>query len=164
VIRCNVALKKIPAYPVLALRRSSLIYFAEGKLWAELGELMEQEHIRPPLNALNFAVYYDTEYKECDVDVEVCAVLPEPGPYRNLKLFRETEEVETMACFMVYGPFEKIGPAFLSFAQWLTEHEEYKMAGQNRQIVHRGPWNEKDPEKYLTEIQIPVETSGDDFH
>jgi DNA-binding transcriptional MerR regulator len=157
VTRCNVALKKIPTYPVLALRKIIPDYFAEGKLWAELGEFMEREHIRLPQNTLNFAVYYDTEYKEADVDVEVCAVLFEPGAYRNSVLFRETEEVETMACVMVYGPFENIGPAFASFAQWLTEHEEYKMSGQNRQIVHRGPWNEKDPGKYLTEIQIPVD-------
>ena len=30
------------------------------------------------------------------------------------------------------------------------------MYGENRQIVHRGPWNEVDPQKYLTEIQIPL--------
>ena len=26
-----------------------------------------------------------------------------------------------------------------------------------RQIVHRGPWNESNPEKYLIELQIPLE-------
>jgi effector-binding domain-containing protein/GNAT superfamily N-acetyltransferase len=156
-IHCNVSLKKIPSYPVLALRKIIPDYFAEGALWEQLGEKLEQSNIRLPQNTLNFAIYHDSEYKEADVDVEVCAVLPEPAMYRNSELFRETEEVETMACFMVYGPFENIGPAFLSFARWLSENGRYKMAGQNRQIVHRGPWNEQDPEKYLTEIQIPVE-------
>lgn len=33
------------------------------------------------------------------------------------------------------------------------------MKGENRQIVHRGPWNEENPQKYLTEIQIPLEKS-----
>ena len=31
------------------------------------------------------------------------------------------------------------------------------MSGPNRQIVHRGPWNEAEPENYLVEIQIPIE-------
>ena len=30
------------------------------------------------------------------------------------------------------------------------------MSAPVRQIVHRGPWNENDPAKYLTELQIPV--------
>lgn len=156
-IYCNISLKKIQSYAALTLRKIIPDYIAEGTLWAELGEQMEREKIRLPQNTLNFAIYHDLDYKEADVDVEVCTVLPEPAAHRDSALFRETEEVETMACFMVYGSFENIGPAFESFARWLSENDRYKMAGQNRQIVHRGPWNEKDPEKYLTEIQIPVE-------
>jgi len=155
-IHCNISMKKVPSYPALTLRKIIPNYFAEGALWAELGEKIERDNIRLPQNTLNFAIYHDSDYKEADVDVEVCTVLPEPAAHMDSVLFRETEEVETMACFMVYGPFENIGPAFLTFARWLSENDRYKMAGQNRQIVHRGPWNEKDPEKYLTEIQIPV--------
>ena len=156
-IHCNVALKKIPSYPALTLRKIIPNYFAEGALWTELGERLERANIRLPQNTLSFAIYYDSDYKETDVDVEVCVILPEPAAYRDSKLFRATEEVETMACFMVYGPFENIGPAFESFARWLSENDRYKMTGLNRQNVHRGPWNEEDPDKYLTEIQIPVE-------
>jgi len=156
-IHCNVTLKNIPGYPVLALRKIIPDYFCEGHLWMELTEKMEREQLRLPQNTLNFAIYHDVEYKEAGVDVEVCAVLPEQGAYKKSEMFRVTEEVETMACFMVYGPFENIGPAFVSFAHWLTEHDQFKMVGLNRQICHRGPWNEEDPEKYLTEIQVPVE-------
>jgi len=159
-LHCNVALKSIPAYQALTLREIIPDYFAEESLWMKLGEEMEREHIRLPQNTLNFAIYHDTDFKDSEVDVEVCAVLPEPALYRNSRLYRETEEVKTMACFLVYGPFQNIASGFASFAQWLTEHEQYNMAGLNRQIVHRGPWNEEDPEKYLTEIQIPVQISS----
>ena len=50
-----------------------------------------------------------------------------------------------------------IRDSYLSFARWLSEDCRYQMRGPNRQIVHRGPWNEQDPDKYLTEIQIPLE-------
>lgn len=156
-LHCSVTIKKIPGYPVLFLRKNISNYFAEGELWKELAERIARERIRLPQSTLNFAIYHDVEYREADVDVEVCAVIPEPGASERSELFRVTEEVETMACFMVYGPFENIGPAFESFAHWLTENDQYRMAGLNRQICHRGPWNEENPDKYLTEIQIPVE-------
>ena len=47
--------------------------------------------------------------------------------------------------------------SYLAFANWLQENSEYKMATPMRQIVHRGPWNEDDPDKYLIELQIPLE-------
>ena len=64
-----------------------------------------------------------------------------------------------MACTMVYGPFSNIAGAYLSFADWLQKNVRFQMAGQSRQIVHRGPWNEEDPKNYLTEIQIPLESA-----
>lgn len=153
----DVTLKRIPSYPVLSLRKRIPNYFSEGLLWQELTELIEKEGINIPLNTLNFAIYHDVEYIETDVDVEVCAVLSDSGRFKNSSLYRETEEVESMACLMVSGSFENIGPAFESFARWLAEHSQYRMIGLSRQICHRGPWNEEDPDQYLTEIQIPVE-------
>jgi effector-binding domain-containing protein len=72
-------------------------------------------------------------------------------------VYRKTEPVPIMACTMAYGEFINIAEAYTAFANWLQEHNQYKMAGQSRQIVHRGPWNEQNPDKYLTEIQIPLE-------
>jgi len=97
------------------------------------------------------------DYREKDVDMEICAPAARMGEITNGFVFRNTEPVPNMACTMVYGPFENIAGAFLAFASWLQEHNQYKMIGQSRQIVHRGPWNEECPDKYLTEIQIPLE-------
>ncbi len=43
-----------------------------------------------------------------------------------------------------------------ALAEWLQEHPYYQMDGPDRQIVHRGPWNEQEERNYLTEIQIPL--------
>jgi len=110
-VHCNISLKKIPSYPALTLRKIIPNYFAEGTLWAELGERLERANIRLPQNTLNFAIYHDADYREADVDVEVCAVLPEQSVHRDSALFRETEAVDTMACFEVYGPFANNGPS-----------------------------------------------------
>ncbi len=80
-IKYDFVLKKIPARRVLSLRRIIPDYFAEEFLWKELGEFVHNEKI--PLigdsSSCNFAIYHDGEYKESDVDVEVCIPSDLPG-------------------------------------------------------------------------------------
>ena len=97
------------------------------------------------------------KYSGCDVDIEICAPAAQMEDSVGGFVYRNTEPVPIMACTMVYGSFENIAGAYLAFANWLQEHNQYKMSGQSRQIVHRGPWNEESSDKYLTEIQIPLE-------
>lgn len=154
-IHYNVAIKSIPSYQVFSLRRIVPDYYAEGQLWQEMAAFAKQQHI--PISADTFTIYHDHDYREKNVDIEVCAPVDRIGEYVSDFVYRNTEAVPIMACTMVYGPFDRIAKAFLSFAGWLQDHNQYKMCGQSRQIVHRGPWNEQDPDQYLTEIQIPLE-------
>jgi len=154
-INYNVSIKSIPAYQVLSLRRIVPDYYAEGQLWQEMSGFAQKND--SPVSSNTFTIYHDTEYREKDVDIEICAPVAKIGSDANGFVFRNTEPVPMMACTMVYGKFENIAGAYLAFAAWLQEHNQYKMTGQNRQIVHRGPWNEESPDKYLTEIQIPLE-------
>lgn len=160
-VHCNISLKNIPSYKVISLREVIPNYFNEGMLWERLFNFITEEGIYIPKGSNDFAIYHDVEYKDIGVEVEVCAVVNHMGESKKGFSFREIEGVETMACAMVYGPFENIGPAYETFAHWLMQHKQYRMLGQNRQICHRGPWNENEPDKYLTEIQIPVENHGD---
>ncbi len=153
---CNVSLKSVPSYQVLSLREVIPNYFCEGALWKKLYDYMNSNNIHLSQPDNSFAIYHDEEYKENGVDVEVCVAVDEMGISKNGFTYRETEKVDIMACAMVYGPYENITGAYKDFAFWLAHHNQYKMLGQNRQICHRGPWNEKEADKYLTEIQIPV--------
>lgn len=164
-IRYNFSVKSIPSYFVLSLRKVIPDYFHEGLLWEELGAFMA-EHNLPDSEkdnpaALSFAIYHDLDYKDKNVDVEICIPIGEKyafpiGEHKGIS-FHRTDPVEKAACTLVYGPYENIGDAYLSFAQWLAEHTSYNMT-YSRQICHRGPWNENDPEKYLTEMQIYLES------
>ncbi|GLB29714.1 MerR family transcriptional regulator [Lacrimispora amygdalina] len=151
----NISIKSIPGYPVLSLRRTIPDYYAEGGLWQELSGFAAEHQIQ--LSKSTFSIYYDTEYREKDVDVELCAPVKKPGKNIDGFTFRNVEPVPMMACTMVYGAFSNIAGAYLAFAQWLQENSQYEMSAPTRQIVHRGPWNESSPEKYLIEIQIPLE-------
>jgi len=154
-INYSVAIKAIPAYHVLSLRRTVPDYYAEGQLWQELSAFAAENAIS--VSSSTFTIYHDSDYREKEVDIEICVPVANPGTDAGGFVFRQTEPVPMMACTMVHGKFENIAGAYLAFAAWLAERNQYKMSGQCRQIVHRGPWNEANAEHYLTEIQIPIE-------
>lgn len=154
-INYNVAIKSIPSYQVLSLRRTVPDYYAEGQLWKEMSAFIDKYNI--PVSSNTFTIYHDADYKEKNVDMELCMPVDQMGENTDGVVYRNTESVPIMACTMVYGTFENIAGAFLAFANWLQEHNQYKMGEHSRQIVHRGPWNEEIPDNYLTEIQVPLE-------
>ena len=153
----SVSIKAIPGYHVLSIRQIVPSYYSEGQLWEEMSIFVKQHNISILNNP--FTIYHDTDYREKNVDIELCAPVACMGEDSNRFSYRFIEPVPIMACTIVYGAFEHIAESFSSFANWLQEHEQYNMTGQSRQIVHRGPWNEENPDKYLTEIQIPLEKS-----
>lgn len=150
----QIGIKSVPSYQVLSLRKIIPDYYAEGDLWLELSNFAREKKI--DISAETFSIYHDTEYKETAVDVELCAPVRRMGISTAPFQYRLTEAVPLMAYTMVYGSFNNISGTFLSFADWLQKNNQYKMLGTSRQIVHRGPWNEVNPDQYLVEIQIPV--------
>lgn len=154
-IHYNISIKSISSYYVLSLRKVIPNYYAEGDLWREMSEFSEQHKIEYSGNT--FSIYHDEDYREENVDVELCVAVNKVGQDIDGFKFRHTEPVTMMACTMVYGDFSNIAAAYLEFAKWLEKNGQYKMKGENRQIVHRGPWNEENPQNFLTEIQIPLQ-------
>lgn len=151
----NISIKSIPAYQVLSLRRVVPNYYAEGALWQELSAFAKQTHA--DISDEAFSIFHDTEYKEEWVDIELCAIVKKTGKDKGDFIYRTVHPVPIMASTMVYGEFSNIAGVYLAFADWLQKNSQYKMTGQTRQIVHRGAWNEENPNKYLTEIQIPLD-------
>jgi DNA-binding transcriptional MerR regulator/effector-binding domain-containing protein len=153
-IHYNVSIKTIPAYQVFSLRRVVYDYSGEGELWKEMSAYIEKNKI--PVSNSKFSIFHDTEYRENNVDIEICASVAVMGDAADVFTYRITEPVPIMASTMINGSFDNIAGASIAFAQWLQEQNKYEMYGQCRQIVHRGPWNEENPDNYLTEIQIPL--------
>ena len=151
----NVLIKSVPSYKVLSLRKIIPNYYAEGQLWQELSCFAKEHNVEISDNS--FSVYYDMDYKEENVDVELCVPVKKTGKNVGNFIYKDTESVDIMAYTMVYGEFSNIARAYIAFAQWLQKNSRYKMQGYNRQIVHRGPWNENNPKNYLIELQIPLE-------
>ena len=53
------------------------------------------------------------------------------------------------------GEYTNISIAFEYLGKWLEETNN-EMKGRMRQVPIKGPWNETNPENYLTELQCPI--------
>ena len=150
----NVTIKSIPSCFVVSIRELIPDYYAEEMLWEKLSDFARQHRV--DCSPTTFSIYHDEDYREANVDVELC--LPVKKAIRDCDGFqcREVEEEPLTASLMVYGDFSNISAAYQSFAKWLETNRQYEMKGANRQMIHRGPWNEKDAGSYLTELQIPL--------
>lgn len=153
-LHCNVTIKPVAGCLAFTLRRTVSGYDAEGQLWQEFSAYADLHRI--PLSEPCFTLYHDSEYKEEQVDMELCTQVRTVGIDRDGYVFREMEPVRLMASTMVYGHFGNIAGAYQAVANWLAEHNRYRMSGPSRQIVHRGPWNEPDPHRYIIELQLPL--------
>lgn len=148
----NVSLKSIPNYKVISLRDTIPAYEAEGILWGRLAEYVKKNRI--VCNNMAYATYHDEGYKNGEVDVEV--VMGVEKSMVDMDWYKETEAVDQAASILVSGDYSNIAGAYQFLANWI-EDNGYIISGNPRQVTIKGPWNESNPEEYLSEIQIPVE-------
>ncbi len=122
-----------------------------GELFAELGE----KGIAP--TGPCFAIYYDEEYQERDVDVEAAVVVGTNAdlPEGSRVTIRELPGHPEVASLVRTGAYDDFMPAYGELMKWI-ESNGYRIAGPNREIYLRGPGDNVAPESYVTEIQFPV--------
>jgi effector-binding domain-containing protein len=70
--------------------------------------------------------------------------------------FKRLPEVPKALCVKHVGPYERFYDSFTEAFRYIEEHG-YKVIGQHRTCYIDGAWNQKDPEKWLSVIQIPIE-------
>jgi DNA-binding transcriptional MerR regulator len=95
-------------------------------------------------------------YKPKDIDIEYCEKVTKKGTDSALIQFKDIPEVPLAACLKVFGPYDRLYQSYLDLFAYL-EKEGYSIVGAARACYVDGAWNQEDPEKWLTIIQVPVE-------
>ena len=103
-----------------------------------------------------FTVEHDSEYKPTDVDIEYCEQVEEMGEDSAIIQFKRLPAVPKALCMKHVGPYERFYESFTEAFRYIEE-QGYKVAGQHRTCYIDGAWNQEDPEKWLSVIQIPIE-------
>lgn len=151
----DVILKELPAVIVASMRRVIPSYDAFNEIYPEMGAIMQKDNVRCAVPEYCFTLYHDGEYKEKDIDVEICQAVVAPAPDSEKVKYKRIEGVPVAACIIHKGPYNTIGMSYSAVNRWIEENG-YEIVGQPRESYLDGIWNKENPEEWLTEIQVPV--------
>ena len=102
-----------------------------------------------------FTIYYDEEYKESDVDAEICQAVKEIKEESSHIRFRVLPAVDLAACVLHKGPYSNLPLAYTAIVKYIEE-SGYEIIGHQRESYIDGVWNKDDEKDWLTEIQFPI--------
>ena len=69
--------------------------------------------------------------------------------------FKQIPEAAEAVCMKVYGPYGRLNENIREILEWI-EANGYTITYPPRYSYVDGIWNQEDPEKWLTIIQVPV--------
>ena len=103
-----------------------------------------------------FTIEHNKEYTLTDIDIEYCEQVEEMGEDSVILQFKRLPAVPKALCMKHYGPYERFYESFTEAFSYIEE-QGYKVIGPHRTCYIDGIWNQEDPEKWLSIIQIPIE-------
>ncbi|OPJ57942.1 MerR family transcriptional regulator [Clostridium oryzae] len=151
----HVVLKELPEVIVASRRLVIPGYEALFSVMPSMGAEMERLGCICAVPEYCFTSYHDGEYKEKDIDVEICEAVTEKKQDSDILTFKVIEKVETAACVFHKGSYAEFPKAYAAALKWIEENC-FEIAGDLRESYIDGVWNKDSEEEWLTEIQIPV--------
>ena len=94
-------------------------------------------------------------YRQENIDIEYCEKVTAMGKDSELIKFKPIPEVPTAVCMKVYGTYDRLNSNIREVLEWI-ESNGYTITDSPRYSYVDGIWNQEDPEKWLTIIQVPV--------
>lgn len=149
-------IKEIPAFTVYSAKYTLPNYAALNEIMPALGEKVGKAN--PGIKCVEpgycFNVYLDGEYRDTDINVEICEAVVSRGKDGEGIVFKDIPAV-TAISVLHRGVYEKIGAAYAYVVQW-AEQNGYQIIDNVRESYIDGIWNKDNVDDWLTEIQVPV--------
>ena len=102
-----------------------------------------------------FTVETAREYKAENFEIEYCERVTSAKDDSEIVKFKTLPEYQTAICMKVYGPYSKLRESYIELFAEIAKMG-YEIADAPRANYVDGIWNQEDPEKWLTVIQVPV--------
>lgn len=161
----DITIKRVEPILVASLRRTiakSSFDASLDEMWPKLNMSIDEKGIKKtiPCMMLYHAGWWEIEelklrYDEQTLDVEVAEPVTRAFPGNGEVMVYELPMVEKMASIVHKGPFSTIPGTCDRLFSWM-KHNHYVTDGALREIYHKGDWVTKDPEEYITELQVPI--------
>ena len=150
-------IESLPVVIVASHREVIPDYAALGILCVNtIGPEMLRLGCKCPPPGYCFTIEHNTEYSPTNIDIEYCEQVEEMGADSNLIQFKQLAAVPKALCMKHHGPYERFYESFTEAFAYM-EQQGYILAGRPRTCYIDGVWNQEDPEKWLSIIQIPIE-------
>lgn len=150
----DVSLKVLPERYAASVRQVIPAYDKEGVLWNIMMEDTAGLNLQDGNPCYTTAVFYDGEYKEQDVEVEVQKSVNGTYPDTGRVKFRTLPPVQ-IASDTYKGSYEQINQVNEAVAKWIVDNG-YEFDGPAFNIYHVSPHETDRPEEYVTEVCYPV--------
>jgi DNA-binding transcriptional MerR regulator len=151
------SIQSLPEIIVASHREVIPNYAALGPLCVEkIGPEMQRLGCKCPPPGYCFTIEHNKEYTPTDIDIEYCEQVEEMGHDSAIIQFKRLPAIPRALCMKHMGPYERFYESFTEAFRYIEEHG-FKVAGQHRTCYIDGAWNQEDPEKWLSVIQIPIE-------
>jgi DNA-binding transcriptional MerR regulator len=158
----TVTVREVPAVEVYSVRtRVPQLGTPMQALFEEAEAAVAAANGRSP--ASPFTIFHDPDYRETDVDVEICIPV-------KARLDRLATHVlpacAAMSCITYRGPYEQTSMLYSQLLQWL-DRSGMRMSGPLREVYHRYGADQvgyrlpasvltTKSDEYVTELQAPV--------
>ena len=151
------SIQSLPEIIVASHREVIPNYAALGPLCVnKIGPEMQRLGCKCKLPGYCFTIEHNTEYRPTDIDIEYCEQVEEMGADSAIIQFKRFAEVSKALCMKHVGPYERFHESFTEAFAYMEE-QGYKIAGHLRTSYIDGAWNQEDPEKWVSVIQVPIE-------
>ena len=151
------SIQSLPEIIVASHREVITDYSALGALCVNMiGPEMQRLGCKCPPPGYCFTIEHAKEYHPTDIDIEYCEQVEEMGIDSNIIQFKRLAAVPKALCMKHVGPYERFYESYTEAFKYMEE-QGYKIAGHPRTCYIDGAWNQEDPEKWLSIVQIPIE-------
>ena len=151
------SIQSLPSIIVASHREVIPNFAAIGPMcYEKIGPEMQRLGCKCPPPGYCFTMEHNKEYTLTDIDIEYCEQVEEMGTDSAIIQFKRLPEVPKALCIKHVGHYERFYDSFVDAFRYIEE-QGYRVIGQPRTCYIDGAWNQKDPEQWLSVIQIPIE-------
>ena len=149
--------QSLPEINVASHREVIANYDALGPLcYMKMGPAMMEAGSRCTEPGYCFTIDHNGEYKTEEIDIEYCEQVEELLTDTDFISFKRLPAIPKALCLKHIGPYDRFYESFTRATAYL-ESQGLRIAGDPRFSYIDGAWNQEDPEKWVSVIQIPVE-------
>lgn len=151
------SIQELPEIIVASHREVIPNYEAIGPMCVnKIGPEMQRLGCKCPAPGYCYTIEHNEEYQPANIDLEYCEQVEELGEDSAIIQFKVVPAVPTALCMKHYGPYDRLYESYTELFQYI-DSQGYKVVGKHRCCYVDGVWNQEDPEKWITILQVPVE-------